>query len=92
METYDADARPGDIVRGHDGKEWGVLEIRRAPRFSVTLVCGAQQVTGYPPLGTPCEIVARADVPAGTAVEVAALNALIGGFGPVELLGETWNR
>jgi hypothetical protein len=91
METYDADVRPGDIVRGHDGNDWGVLAIGRTPRLSVTLVRGEQEITGYPPPGTAVEIVARAEVPAGAAEEVAALQALTR-LGPVELLGETWER
>lgn len=92
METYDADVRAGDVVRGHDGNDWGVLSIGRTPRLAVTLVRGAQEITGYPPVGTPVEIVSRAAVPAGTDVEVAALQALVGGLGPVELLGESWGR
>jgi hypothetical protein len=92
VETYDADARPGDVVRGGDGHEWGVLAISRVPRLAVTLVRGARIVTGYPPPGTPCEIVARGEVPAGPGAEAAALEALLRGIGPVELLGETWER
>lgn len=88
--TWEADARPGDVVRGADGHDWGVLEITREPRLSVTLVRpGRDPVTGYPPAGTPVTIVARADVPAGTDVEIAALNALAA-LGPVHLIREAW--
>jgi hypothetical protein len=90
-ETYDADARPGDIVRGGDGNVWRIAEMDRETSrgFSVTLERPGQRVTGWPPLGTEVEILQRAEVPHGTGAEVAALQALAA-FGPVSLIREVW--
>lgn len=89
MATYGGDARPGDIVVGADGAEWGVLSIGRVPRFAVTLVKGPQRVTGYPAPETPVTIRATADVPFGPDIERRAAQAL-SALGPVELIGEWW--
>ena len=91
METYDADARPGDVIRGYDGNVWGIAAMDRDSPYGlgVTLVREGIRVTGYPPAGTPVEILRRADVPAGTDVEMAALKAL-SALGAVSLVRETW--
>ena len=92
MTTYGADLRAGDIVRGADGGAWEVRSMDRASgRLAVTLARGLAAVTGYPPAGTQVEILARASAPDGTEAEIAALAAL-SRFGPLELLGETWNE
>ena len=89
-DTWDADARPGDIVLGFDGNEWGVVSIARSPRLAVTLVRNGTTITGYPPVGTEARILSRATVPAGPETEVAAMRALVdAGLAP-ELLGESW--
>jgi hypothetical protein len=91
METYDADARPGDVIGGHDGNLWrsGALARDTPLGLSVTLARDGVSVTGYPPPGTPVRIARRAKVPSGTPVEAAALQALAA-FGPVSLVQETW--
>ncbi len=90
--TYEADVRAGDVVRGADGNEWGVREISRAPGLAVTLERGGVRIVGYPPAGTPVEIVARAAVPAPVSVEAAAMAALqSAGLGPL-LLREVWEE
>lgn len=93
MATYDADARPGDIIRGGDGNVWGIAEMdRESPRgFAVTIVRPGYRVTGWPPPGTRVEILQRAEVPHGADAEVAALHALAA-FGPVSLIRETWSE
>jgi hypothetical protein len=92
-ETYDADARPGDIIRGGDGNVWQIAEMdRESPRgFSVTLVRDGYRVTGWPPLGTEVEILQRAEVPHGADAEVSALQALAA-LGPVSLVREAWTQ
>lgn len=88
-DTYDADVRPGDVVRGHDGHDWGVESITHHPRLAVTLVRHGRRIVGYPPVGTEVVIVQRGQVPAGGDIEVAALEALRR-LGPAELLHEEW--
>lgn len=93
METYDADARPGDVIRGHDGNVWVIAEMNReTPHgLGVTIVRPGYRVTGYPPPGTPVQILRRADVPEGVGVEVATLQALAA-LGPVSLVREMWEE
>jgi hypothetical protein len=92
VDTYDADARPGDIVLGHDGHEWGIAAIDREPRLGVTLVRHGERITGYPPPGTPVTIVQRAAVPADGSAEAAAMAALLGAGLMPRLVRETWEE
>ena len=63
MASYEQ-VHAGDIVLGHDGELWGVEAIDHVPQLAVTLVKHGQQVTGYPPAGTPVTVVAPADLSA----------------------------
>lgn len=85
MSTY-ADIHAGAVVLGHDGELWGVAEVTREPRFTVTLVRGGHRVTGYPPLETPVTIVTPADV----SQEMRAAQAFVdAGFAP-EIISQSW--
>lgn len=88
MATYEH-VHAGDVVLGHDGELWGVVEIDHSPPLRVTLVRHGARVTGYPPAGTSCTVVTPADVRA----EAWAADVLIStGLGPVEIVSEKWER
>ena len=82
MDTYET-VHAGDVVLGHDGQEWGVAAIGGG---AVTLVRFGEQVTGYPPGGTPVTVLSRAD----TIEEARAYDVLRASYGDVEVLGEVW--
>lgn len=87
MTTYEQ-IHSGAIVLGHDGALWGVESIVHEPALAVTLVKGAERVTGYPPPGTEITVVMPADVRA----EEQAVGALMWAFGPVEVLAEHYRE
>ena len=87
MTTYEQ-VHSGAIVLGHDGALWGVERIMHEPFLAVTLVKGAERLTGYPPANTEITVVTPTDV----AAEQVAVQALMDAFGSVELIAEHWER
>lgn len=85
MDTYET-VHAGDVILGHDGQEWGVAQVWREPQLTVILKRFEQEVTGYPPAGTPVTVLSRAD----TIEEARAYEVLRASFGDVEVLGEVW--
>jgi hypothetical protein len=83
MSTFEQ-VHAGDTVLGHDGEVWGVKAIDHVPYLAVTLIKYGQQVTGYPPAGTPVTVVAPADLSA----EFWAAQVLIDAGFDVELIAE----
>lgn len=86
-DTWDG-VHAGDIVRGHDGKLYGVAAIERGhpAGVSITIRRNGEFSSMQVPAGVPIEITARADMSAEAVAWQVLQDA---GFGP-EIIGETY--
>lgn len=86
-DTWD-DVHAGDIVRGYDGKLYGVAAIDRSHPAGpvITLRRNGEFSSMQVPVGVPVEITARADMSAEAVAWKVLQDA---GFGP-EIIGETY--
>lgn len=87
MDTYES-LHAGDLVLGDDGEVWGVARIVHVPQLSVALVRHGHVVIGTPALGTPVQVVQRADSDG----EAFAWQQLTNGLGAVEVVEERWTE
>lgn len=84
--TWDV-VHAGEVVRGHDGNDWGVETIdQRGGLLGVTLVRHGQRITGWPTPDTPILVVQRCD----TIAEAQAWQALAAAGLAPEVIHESW--
>lgn len=86
LEATWAVVHAGEVVRGHDGNDWGVETIDRRDGLAVTLVRHGQRITGRPTPETPILVVQRCD----TTAEAQAWQALADAGLGCDVIYETW--